>query len=197
MSTLEVIKFRDILRVASVSLVPGLPMPTVELKGDDFRSVETVSINDSSVPEFILIDKNTIYVAEAVKKNKVIFQIGTKSKKISGLLKLVQLYTKILLQSPGSDIFDPDMGGGLQDMVGRLTSTRRNDRMLAAISQSISQAEAQVRRAQLDAAEIPLEERLLSATLLDIRMFQATDEARARILITNVAGQRGEAAIEL
>ena len=136
-------------------------------------------------------------VAEAVKKNKVIFQIGTKSKKISGLLKLVQLYTKILLQSPGSDIFDPDMGGGLQDMVGRLTSTRRNDRMLAAISQSISQAEAQVRRAQLDAAEIPLEERLLSATLLDIRMFQATDEARARILITNVAGQRGEAAIEL
>jgi phage baseplate assembly protein W len=216
MPTLEVIKFRDVLRVASISLVPNVPVPTVSLKGADFRSVESVSINDSPSPEFIVMDKQTIYAqlpdgirqvrtvavlssnfTTTEKASRVLFQVGTKTKTITGLLKLVQLFVKILLQSPGSDIFDKDLGGGLQDMIGQLTSTKRNDRLLAAISQAISQTESQIRRSQLDSPEIPLDERLLSATLLDIRMFQTLDEARARIQIDNVVGQRGEAAIEL
>ena len=215
--TLELIKFRDVLRVLSIPrLVPGVDVPTVELKGNDFRSAETVAINDLPSPEFIIIDRKTIYAqipegVDAVKTvsvisnnfstlkpaSKVIFRLGDKTQTISGLMKLVQLFIKILLQSPGSDIFSPGTGGGLQEMVGRLTSTKRADRLLAQITQAIDQTKTQIRRIQMDTPGIPLTERLLNATLLDIRMVQTLDEAHARVQIDNVAGQTGLQAIEL
>lgn len=217
MSTLEVIKFRDVLAASSIPrLVPGLSVPTLELKGRDFRFAESVQLNDVSVPEFIVVDKQTIYAqiplgvqqirtvaiissrfTTTKKASRVIFQIGNKTQKISGLLKLTQLFTKVLLQSPGSDVFDPEFGGGLQDLVGKITSTKRSERVLAAIAQSIQQTTSQIRRAQLDTPQLPLEERLLSATLLDVRTVQSLDEARARVQIDNVAGQTGVSAIEL
>lgn len=217
MTTLECIKFRDVLPVLAIPrLVPGVPVPTVELKGTDFRSADTIAINDVPVESFIIVDKQTIYAeippgvssvrtisvisnqfTTLQKRSLVLFQIGNQSQKISGLLKLTQLFTKVLLQSPGSDIFQPDIGGGLQDMVGRLTSTKRADRLLAQISQAIDTTERQIRRSQLRRADIPVTERLLAATLLDIRMIQTGDEAHARVQIENVAGQTGIQAISL
>lgn len=217
MTTLEVIRFRDVLPVTSIPrLVPGLSVPTVELKGEDFRSAETVFINDSPTPEFIIVDRKTIYAqiptgvrqvrtlsvlssnfTKTTQASKIDYQVGTKTRSISGLLKLVQLFIKILLQSPGSDIFDPEIGGGLQDLIGAITSTKRQDKVLGAISKAISSTESQIRRAQLDTPELPLSERLLSATLLDLQMLENLDEARARVQIDNVAGETGLAALDL
>lgn len=217
MTTLEVIKFRDVLRASSIPrLVPNMAVPTLEIKGEDFRSAETIIINDSKAPEFVIVNKQTIYaqIPEGTKQirtisilssnftttsiaSKVTFQVGTKTKTVSGMLKLVQLFVKVLLQSPGSDVFDQDIGGGLQDLIGLITSTKRSDKVLGAISQAVSQTESQIRRAQLDTPGIPLTERLLGATLLDVHMLENLDEARARVQIDNVAGQVGVAAIEL
>lgn len=217
MSTLELIKFRDVMQVTSIPrLVPGVTVPTIEMKGNDFRAAETVSINDIPSPEFIIVDKQTIYAqipdgvgtvrtVSVISNNfsttqpasKILFELGNKTQKITGLLKLMQLFIKVLLQSPGSDIFHPSMGGGLQEMVGRITSTKRSDRLLAQITQAIDQTKSQIRRVQMNTPGLPLTERLLSATLMDIRMVQTLDEARARVQIDNVAGQTGLQALEL
>jgi len=217
MTTLEVIKFRDVLPVSLIPrLVPGTPDLTVELKGEDFRSAEVVSINDLSSPEFVIIDKQTIYAqiptgidqiktVSVISSNftttktasKILYQVGSKTHSISGLLKLVQLFIKVLLQSQGSDIFNPELGGGLQDLVGRITSTKRPDKVLGAISQAIGQTESQIRKAQLDTPGLALTERLLSASILDIHMLESQDEARARVQIDNIVGQTGVAALEL
>lgn len=217
MTTLEVIKFRDILPVQAIpGFVPGVPIPTIELKGSDFRYAETISINDTPASSFIIVDKQTIYAEvppgiEAIQTvsvisskfstltpaSKVLFRVGEKTKTISGLMKLVQLFVKILLQSPGSDVFNPSLGGGLQDMVGRLTSTKRSDRLLAQITQAVDQTRKQIRRSQLNTPGLPVEERLLSATILDVRMIPTLDEAQVRVQIDNVAGQTGIQALEL
>lgn len=217
MTTLEVVKYRDVLPVQAIPrLVPNVPVPTIELKGTDFRYAETIVINDVPSPSFVIVDRQTIYAelptgvsfvktisvlsgrfSTLTKSAKVLFQIGEKSQTVSGFFKLVQLFVKILMQSPGSDIFNPDLGGGLLDMAGRMTSTKRADRMLAQITQAVDQTEKQIRQAQLNAPGLALEERLLSANLLDVRMVQSLDEAHARVQINNVAGQTGVQAIEL
>lgn len=215
--SLEVVKFRDILRVDSIPrLITGAPSLTVELKGEDFNSADIVSINDIPSPAFIITDKHTILaeLPEHVKQiskvsilssrftttgeaSQVVFKVGSKTRTVTGVLKLTQLFIKILLTTPGRDIFDPDLGGGLLGLVGQITSISRSDRSLAAVAQAVSTTASQVKRSQMNVSNLPLNERLLSAELVDLRMIQGTDEVRARVQITSVAGVVGVAAVAL
>lgn len=208
-TTLEIIKFRDVLKVTEIGgFVPNLPR-TIEIKGEDFSSAETISINDIPVEEFVIINKMTalVQLPESVDQVKTIdvisadftrtaaastmsFAIGDRSKALTGLLKLVQLFVKVLMTSQGSDIFDPDWGGNLQDIVGSLISTNRTDVVGGAVARSISSTSDQIRRAQLSLSNVPLEERLLTASLVKLSILRQTDEVRVRVLIDSVAGQR-------
>lgn len=215
--SLEVIKFRDILRVESIPrLIPGAPVTTVELKGEDFNSADVVTINDMLSPAFIIVNKHTIFaeLPEHVRQiskvavlssrftttgeaSQVVFQVGKKTRSVTGVLKLTQLFIKILLTTPGRDVFDKSIGGGLLDLVGQVTSVSRSDKALAAVAKAVSNTAAQIKRTQLNVSKLPLNERLLSAELIDLRMLKGTDEARARVQITSVAGVVGVAAVEL
>jgi hypothetical protein len=206
--TLEVVKYRDIVRVTSIQrFVPNLPAPTIEIIGEDFSSVEQVSINDIPVPEFFVVNRTTLWAqlpedAKAIRTISVVssnftrtaeaslveFKIGTKPKTISGILKLTQLFTKWLLQSPTSDIFNPERGGGLQDFVGRLVSTHKIDPILGSITRAVEKTANEIRRSQINAGRLPLSERLLAATLIDVSVASGLMEARAKVRIDSMAG---------
>jgi hypothetical protein len=215
-ATIEVIKFRDVLKVDAIPrFVPGLQR-TVELKGQDFRTAESVFINEAPAKEFVIVNRSTIYAqlpdgVDGIRTVSVLssdftktsvgsrieFKLGSKTKKIEGILKLVQLFTKILLQSPGSDIQDPEIGGGLQDMVGFVSSTYRTEPILAALAKAVALTGEQIRRSQLGLSGLPLSERLLSASVLDLHIDRGTDEARCRFQIDSVAGQSAVTALDL
>ncbi len=215
-ATIEVIKLRDVIRVRAIPrFVPDLPR-TIELKGEDFRAAENVMINDVNAKEFLIVNPTTIWAqlpdgvtairtvsvlssnfTKTAEASKVEFRFGTKTKKVDGILKLVQIFSKILLQSPGSDIFNPSDGGGLQDLVGLVVSTHRSEPVLAAISKAVSVTAQQIRRSQTGLSGLSLSERLLSATVVDLSMQRNTDEARARVQIDSVAGQSAVAAFDL
>lgn len=214
---LEVIKFRDIVSISSIPrLVPGFEEPTIEINGKDFRSVSKVLINSSPSPEFIIINKNTIYAqlpytAAGIKTIEVIsnrftrnesdsrleYEIGDKTQTVTGIQKLVQLFVKWILQSPGSDIFDVDRGGGLQEMVGQITSGRNMSPVLGAITRAITTTSAQIRTAQVNAKNLPLNERLLSADVQDLQINDQQMEARVRIKVRSVAGPEAVADLGL
>jgi hypothetical protein len=85
----------------------------------------------------------------------------------------------------------------MQDLVGMITSTYRSEPILAAISKAVSITAAQIRRSQISVVGLPLNERLLSANVLDLYMKKDSDEARARVRIDSVAGQSAVTALEL
>lgn len=214
---LEVIRFRDLLVVQSIPrFVPGLSPPTLEIKGEDLSSATRVLINDSDVPEFMIVDKQTIYaqVPENVGRistieivsseftrtaigSKLSFEVGNKTRKVDGVLKLVQLFTKWVLQSPGSDVFHPSRGGGLQQLAGRVSTTKDMQPIYASITRSVDTTTAQIRTAQANQTDLPLSERLYSATLVDISIHDQTMTALAQVRLVSMAGGDAVAALQL
>jgi hypothetical protein len=194
-----------------------MPTPTLEIKGRDFRSVEKVIINEVPAPEFILVNSTTIWAqlpsvalnristVEVVssqltrtnESSKLSFEIGDKSRTTSGIIKLLQLFTKWLLQSPGSDIFNPGIGGGLQEIVGKVLSTRKMEPVLAAITRSVQTTTTQIRTAQMNQPTLSLDERLLSAQVVDLNIYEQQMEARVKIEIRSVAGKQAAAELGL
>jgi len=214
---LEVIRYRDTLLVTEVSrFVPGVTPLTLEVKGENFANAERVFINEVQCPEFMIIDKKTLYAqlpenvhsiaqievvsskfSRSEGSSKISFEVGDKTRKVSGLLKLVQLFAKWLLQSPGSDIFDPSRGGGLQEIVGQVMTGKDMQPVYASLTRSVSMTVNQIRAAQSNQPTLPLDERLLRAELLDLQVFEEQMEARARIRVESLAGSSALAALQL
>ena len=215
---LEVIKFRDIVPISKISrFVPNLPELTIEIVGDDFSSVEEVLINEMRAPEFIILNKNTLWAqlpvaaqqqistvevlssnfTKSLTSSKIQFKLGDKTRAVSGILKLVQLFTKWMLQSPGSDVFDPSRGGGLQQLIGTALTSRRMEPVMSAITRSVGDTVSQIRTVQTGQSGLPMNERLLSATVTSINVFEAQMEARAVIDIQNMAGENALSSLQL
>jgi hypothetical protein len=213
----EVIRFRDLLEVTALpGFVPGLTPPTLIVRGSDLSSAETVLINEMPAPEFMIVNKTTIYAqlpegidristievlssrfTRTIESSKIQFAIGDKTRKVDGILKLVQLFTKWILTSPGSDMFNPSRGGGLQQIVGQVATTREMQPVLASITRAITNTSSQMRTAQLGVPDLPVNERLLSASLLGMDIYEAQMQARAKVLIRSMGGADAVSALVL
>jgi len=214
---LQVIRFRDILPVLGIpGFVEGISPPTIIVKGEDLSTAETVLINQVPSPEFMIVNKSTIWAqlpegtsrmstievlssrfTRTIESSKVEFSLGDKTRKVDGVLKLVQLFMKWILQSPQSDIFNPQRGGGLQNIVGQISTSRDMQPVVASITRAIDTTSAQIRAAQINVPALPLSERLLSASLVDLDIFEAQMQARARVLIQSLAGADAVSALVL
>ena len=207
---LEVIKFRDLVPITSIPrFVPEFESPTIEITGDDFSSVDKVIINDLLAPEFIIINKHKLYaqlpegalsnisrievVSSSFTKNmdtsRISYELGNKTRKVNGILKLVQLFTKWMLQTPGSDLFDVGWGGGLQELVGKVSSSKSMEPVMTSVIQAIDRTSSQIQTAQAKMRGIPQDEKLLSATLVDFAIQSDRMEAWARVRLLSQAGQ--------
>ena len=214
---LEVIRFRDLLPVLAIpGFVKGLSPLTVELRGTDFSSAETVNINETPVPEFMIVNKTTIYAqlpsndspissievlssrfSRDVETAMLSFEVGNKTRKVDGILKLVQLFTKWILQSPGSDLFNPSRGGGLQQIVGKATTGKDLQPVFASITRAVNTTVSQIRAVQINVPQLPLSERLLSADLVDMKIYEEHMQARARVALQSAGGAEAVAALVL
>lgn len=214
---LHVVRSRDILMVQGIpGFVEGLSPPTIIVKGEDFSSAETVLINQVPSPEFMIVNKSTIWAqlpsgtsrmsqievlsskfTRNVESSRVDFELGNKTRKVNGILKLVQLFTKWVLQSPGSESFNPNRGGGLQNIVGKLSTTRDMQPISASIARAVTTTVTQIRAAQIGVPNLPLSERLLSASLIDLKVYEAQMQATARVSIQSVAGAEAVSALVL
>lgn len=214
---LEVVRLRDLLPVQEISrIVPGVQPTMLEFKGYDFSSAERVLINESPSPEIMIVNKQTLWaqLPEFVRKvstievlssnftkskepSRMSFEIGNKTKKVDGIMKLVQLFTKWVLQSPGSDIFDPSRGGGLQEIAGKINTTKNMQPVMTSVTRSVSTTASQIRTAQQRTTNLPLSERLLSATVTELNVYEAQMLAAVRVKLESFAGTEAVAALEL
>lgn len=214
---LEVVRFRDLLPVLAIpGFVKGLTPLMVELRGTDFSSAESVIINETPVPEFMIVNKTTIYAqlpssdspissievlsskfSRDVESSMLAFELGNKTRKVEGILKLVQLFTKWILQSPGSDLFNPTRGGGLQQIVGKVSTSKDMQPVFASITRAVNTTVSQIRAAQINVVQLPLSERLLSASLIDMKVYEDHMQARARVFLQSAGGAEAVTALVL
>ena len=216
---LEVIKFRDLVPILGIPRFVdafGPDAPTIEIVGSDFRYVEKVVINEIPAPQFIIVSKTKIFAqlpdgarrissisvlsskfTRTTRASKITFEIGDKTRTASGIQKLMQLFTKWLLQSPGSDIFNPERGGGLQDLVGTVSTGRTMGPVLATVTRAVQNTVSQIRSTQLQFPQLPLSERLMSAEVTSLDVFEAQMQARLKVELRSVAGKKAVAEVGL
>ncbi len=211
MDTIQLIRLLDVATLNRVREERGVSPRSLRIEGEDFRSVETVMINGLTSPEFIAVNNRTI-IAEVpeVLRSSTITEVtvlsqnltlterslieltfGERPKRVSGLVRLIQNFVRILLRTPGSNLFSKRSGGGLLRRVGsNITSQSAADVQVA-----VNLTKQYIISVQTPVREIPPSERLLEAEITSIVPDPGNTALFVTIVLTSHSGQRAGATL--
>lgn len=204
---LQVVRFRETLPISSVSRVAGVSPPALWVIGTDFSSAMSVWINEIKAPEFAVYSRTRLIVQipDSVlpqdvqridvvsgkitlsKQSHVDFDLGPFTT-VQGMERVLQTYIKILLQAPGSDMYNPSAGGGVLQLIGRTMGSGGLDGVNAPMARAIDMTARYMIEKQTPIRNLPPAERLLSARLDGIEADIESSSLYVRILLKNMAG---------
>lgn len=212
MKGIQVIRLLDALPVNNVQIAAGVTPLSVIIQGEDFRNVESVLLNGFEAPEFVVMSRTRIIaqVPDAIRlaaltdivvlsfnltlteRSLVEFTVGRKIRSIQGIPRLMQVFLRQLLRTPGSNVFHPQSGGGLMRQVGGNIT----ERSAADIQIAIDRTRRYITSVQAATPRMPPEERLLSAEIAGLFVNPADTSINVTIVLTSHTGQRAGAALE-
>jgi len=205
MNGIQVVRLLDTVTVTRAENVSKSSPRQIRVFGSDFRSVELVIINGFETRDFIVDSEHVlrVVVPEVIEdsvimsvsvlsnrltmteKSLVTFDIGTKPRATRGTLRLLQNFVRLLFRTPGTNIFQPKSGGGIQHMVGG--DTIDSTRIPGELAIAVRRVQGFIVGAQSSEQGIPSNERLLSSDILGIRQPDETS-VEVSIQITTHAG---------
>lgn len=203
---------QEAVRVSQVRIVPGLPVRTLDIAGDDFRSADEVLMNEVPSPSFVVLGKTRMLaqVPEVLKDSTVTsilvlsrrllitprsfirFRIGERASKTRGILRLMQVFLRLLLQTPGSDIFARKLGGGALSHIGQSIGKEDSGDIVSGLIISVDTTVRQIIQIQGRNQATPPDERLMSAT---VRSAGFNKNETALVASIELLSQAGEAAV--
>lgn len=206
----QVVFPQELIQLTSVTLVPGSKPPMLDIIGLDFRSVDEVLINEIACTNVVVLSKNrmlaqvpsilqtTFHLASVsvvsrkltiTPKSHIKFQVGRTPSKVRGILRLVQLFLKILFTTPGTDIFSPRMGAAALRNIGKNFSSDQGGSVVSDFVVSVGTASRQIIAIQSRDPAIPRDERLLSAKVTAANFDNAESALMVSVELTSQAGQ--------
>lgn len=209
MTDLKILTIMDLLPVVAVEFAQGISPLSLLITGSSLDQATTVQINDIAAPEFMILSPTRILaqvppsqasyivrkvavIAEVPSLNRrsiLHFEVPGSIKGLAGLEKLVQLFCKLLLQSPGSDRFNTSLGGGLLKTIGRNVSKNDASNLQASVVGAVSRTKEQILSLQGSNSRIPADERLMNVTTDAVSFDAANTTLTARISISAVSGK--------
>lgn len=213
MLDIKVIAIKDILVVDEVGFVPNFSPRTLDIRGIKLLKANEVYVNSFPVPEFIIVSDtkilaqvpnsqlNTTITSVTVLSTKpsvdrssfLHFEVGKTISSLQGLEKLVQLFTKMLIQTPGSDRFHPDEGGGLLKLVGSNVGKNQGKSLSASLVSAVNRTRDQLMMKQSGITRIHPDERLLRADVQAVGYNPNTTTLVARISVGAYSGRQAVA----
>lgn len=201
---LKIAHFEDVLPITSIESLSKEPK-MIALRGRDFNSLKKIFINGQPSPYFLVKNSNLVHVQTptddpvrevtaissnftATDRSLITLEIGERPELVSGLLRLMQCFVRILLRDPGSDRFHPELGGGLHSLIDRYFS--RNQAVISQeVALAITRTARQIVKMQINQELFP-SEKLASAVLLAV---YASDRGglAAEVELTSQAGITG------
>jgi phage baseplate assembly protein W len=216
MIDIKILTIRDLLEVVKVAYADLSP-PSLVVVGYQFDQASRVLINDVEAPEFI-VESSGLLLAQiptseraspirsvvvsadkpsVSRESTLHFEVSGSIKTMKGLERLVQIFCRMLLQTPGSDRFHPKEGGGLLRLVGSSVSNTNQKLIQASAMASVNRARDQIMSRQAAKTNIPNSERLLSASVESIGFDASTTTLSCRVALAAVSGQQAVAEMTL
>lgn len=208
---------QEVIALSQVRYLPG-PWPrTLDVLGDDFRRVDEVRINGVASSEVVLVSERRLLaqVPEVLAqvpltsvtvtsttlaltaKSLLTFQLHRTPSKVSGLLRLVQLFLKLLFTTPGTDIFAPKLGGAALRHVGLTFGKDQGGQIVSDLIVAVRTTVRQVVALQARDPRLPREERLLDAKVLEAGYNRVETALVVGLELLSHAGQRATANVAL
>lgn len=215
MKDVKIAHLKNSLPLSTITKISSKP-PILKLTGEKYNTATDVLLDGIYAKQWLAIsDKEILVYIPSTFSNKTIssiaviteelipnipnltfFEIGSRVKKIEGIQKLVQQFVKILMQSPGSNKFQP-VGGGLIDVIGK--NTVADDRSARSdIINGISRTKTYLINVQNKNKDLPLAEKLLDAKILNITSgTQPNVSIVVNLQITNRVGVSSDATVSI
>ena len=208
---------QEAIQLNSVRVVPGLVPRTIEVIGEDFRSVDEVLINKIVSPDIVVFSKtrllaqvpdiavkDTLFSVSVLSRKLSLshsstlrFRIGKVPGKVRGILKLVQLFLKILFTAPGTDIFNSRIGGGGLKSLGATFGLDEGGWIVSSFVISVDSTARQIVAIQSRDSSLPTDERLLAAKIVSAGFNKSEGALIVSLEITSQAGRAAVANLEL
>jgi hypothetical protein len=202
-----------VVPLTGVTQLQGMTPRTLQIVGQDFSTVDQVLINDLPSPSVVILSKTkllaqvpdeltlSLITSVTVTSNSLTvsprslikFQIGSPASKVSGILRLLQIFLKILFTSPGRDIFAPRLGGnGLKD-VGLTFGEDEGGNIVSDFIVAVNTTVRQVLTIQSKNPTLASSERLMSATVTSATYSSVESALIVSVLVVSQAGQSATA----
>lgn len=202
---LQVIQPKQLISVRSVT---PLTDQVVRIIGSDFRSIESLSLNQQNASFFVEgplsllaqlpsgLRASNIESIEAVSRelsltdtNKIFFRLNSQPNLARGSIKLVQGFLRLFLSEPGTDIFDPSLGAGALRNLGQNFSPSQAKDLISDMVISVDRARKQMANIQARHSKLPPDERILEAQLTRAAFDPSTASLVVTIRLVSQAGQ--------
>lgn len=214
MKDLRIVTAKVILTVYSVSPIRGfLPLSIVAI-GKRLDLATEVLYNGVTADEFVVSSSTRLIirippsqvgraftdlkvlapVSAAQQEASLSFGIQRPAKTLSGIDRLVQSWVMVFFTTPGSDVFDPESGGGAKSLIGK-TTDRAGKNISADLAMAVERTKQELLRLQSRNQNIPPSEKLLSSSLDTVQFDSDTTVLSARINIQNMLGDAAEVSL--
>lgn len=200
---------QEVVELKDVQLTAIAGLRALDVTGRDFRAVDEVFINDVLSPDVMILSKtrliaqlpNSLQLNPDVqtvsvlsrsltitRKSLLKFRIGDTPGRVSGLTRLIQLFVKVLLTNPGSDIFNKNFGGGALKNVGSTFGVDEGTSIKADFTIAVDSTVRQIISIQSRNASIPRDERLLTARVVGVTFNRASSSLFVNIEVLSQDG---------
>jgi hypothetical protein len=208
---IRLVRLLDVLPVTAARNAEGIVPRSIIVTCDKLHAVDQVLFNGIVSPGFAIYNDHQLIAEvpevldEAVitdvavlssiptmtERSLVELGVGARIARQSGTQRLVQTFVRLLLRSPGSNIFHKTLGGGLYSSIGKNVTSRA----AADIAMSISMVKEQIIAAQASYSLIPPAERLLSAEVAGLTEDPANTTIFCTLVLTAHDRQRSAATL--
>jgi hypothetical protein len=140
---------------------------------------------------FVLSKKLTL-----TQRSLVEFSFGARPEKVTGILKLMQTFIRMLIRTQGSNVFHKRSGGGLFKKIGAtIGAGPGRDRAAADATVAVSRTRQHIIAVQAPVRSIPPSERLLSASVFALDVDPQNGTLSMSVDLVSHSGKRGLATI--
>lgn len=209
----QVVFPQQVVPLSAVRILPGVNPRSIDALGQDFRSVDEVLINDQPSPDVVIVSKTRLLaqVPDALRnetltsvtvisnkltitsKSLIKFRLGRTTSKVSGILRLTQVFLKILFTTTGTDIFSPRVGGSALRDIGLTFGKDQGGGIVSNFVIAVSNTQRQLQTIQARDPSIPRDERLLSAVVTKAGYNRAEAALIVSVELTSQAGRSATA----
>lgn len=211
MADLQVAFLKDMARVSSVRPDLSKPFPAVRVIGSHMDAGVSVLINGMESPQFIPVSQTEL-IAEippsvdivasvavltntirSTERSIVLLRVNAQSGKVEGSLRLVQRFILMLLTTPGTDLYNPRMGGGLQSIISRVFGRQETSALKNLCTQAVRKTVADLTDIQASSYHLPPSERIASAQVTGVTFDARTTTLAVQVSLDSEAGRTSTA----